>query len=383
MKLLIHIQILRYLRHPIYDKTFLKYNEKKVRVPLLRRFLQSALLKEVLKLQTILPIILENSRGMQISIDPVGAALKEVSVCDRSGKFLNIALCSIRPEGPRADGSYAGATLAPCAGRIAGGRLTIDGKEYALTQNDGGNHLHGGSGNLSFVQWEFKPPVRASRETSLTLYAAVKDGQDGYPGNRTFFVTYTLDDDNSLTIRYRTVTDKPTYVSLSNHAYWNLSGDFTASAMDHLLQIDADQVYFNGREHLPVETHGVKGTPFDFQTSCSISQQTSKTPDHPQFSIARGYNNAYILSGKNPAATLYEPASGRRLQLYTDYPSLVFYSGGFLDGSTVMKHGVPAASSCALALEAQELPNAFTLPGLVLHPGQVRERFIRYAFDCV
>lgn len=262
--------------------------------------------------------------------------------------------------------------------------LTIEGSRIQLTQNDGKNHLHGGGG-LSFAPWETEGPWEDEAGTHCVFRRVAPHGMDGYPGNRQFTVAYTLAKENSLLIRFRATTDRVTWVNLSNHAYWNLSGDFARSANGQLVQIASDAVYENDAEHLPLGTRPVEGTAFDFRAPQTPAEAMAAHPKDEQLRVARGYNHTFVLrpaaqQGAIPAVTLAEETSGRRLRLYTDYPAVVLYTGGFLHEGIALKGGGTASPSCALALEPQELPGS---PACLLRPGETRERFIRFTFDAL
>ena len=303
---------------------------------------------------------------IRIKTVPNGAALFRVEIPDKTGRFSNIALPLPSPDACIRSGTHAGTTLGPVAGRVENGRLQIPDRTLQLAQNEGRNHLHGGPGGLSRQVWQ---TVHA-RPDQVAYRLDLPDRLDGYPGNRTFWVGYALTGPAQLTIRYRVETDAPTPVSLSNHTYWNLSGDFAHPCTGHRLQIAARQACWNDQEHLPRGVLDVAGTPLDF----TRSQEPAPHADHPQLHNALGYNHAYLLEG-SPAVRLEHPASGRVLTMETDLPALVFYSGGYLAGEPL--EGGCAAESAAFALEPQERPG---LPALVL-PGQPWERWIRLTFS--
>ncbi|NLF26939.1 MAG: galactose mutarotase [Clostridiales bacterium] len=312
---------------------------------------------------------LMSAAGVRVRLRARGASIAEVFAPDRGGASANVALS---PAGER-DETYAGATLAPFAGRIRGGLLRVEGRAIQLSRNDGGHQLHGGPDSLAFRLWRTDGVRRERNAQSVCFFAEAEHGRDGFPGDRRFSVLYTLREDGRLDIRLSAETDRPTRVNLSNHAYWNLRGGASGTALGHFLQIAADEVYENDAEHLPLRRRAARG-PFDFRAPASLAERM-RTPD-PQLAIARGYNHAFVLPvGRDadaPAATLFDPGSGRRLRLYTDQPVLRLYSGGFL----------PVPSS-ALALEAEGFPDAPDVgaPGDPLTPGRPCERHISFALD--
>lgn len=327
------------------------------------------------------PIPLTNTHGVIVKILTIGAAIYEVRTPDRCGVFQNIAMQLGSGQDYAADASFAGATLGPNAGRIRGGLLPIGGAVHHLRPNDGPNQLHGGARNFSRVPWRVEAYRPDGDGASLRLSLDAPDGLEGYPGRRRVSVTYTLDGRDRLTLHYAGETTRPTWLNLSNHAYWNLSGDFSAPAFDHLLCVRAGSVWYNGAGHLPSELRRVDGTPFDFRRARPLRGVLDSFPDDGQLAASRGWNNAFVLDGA-PAAVLTHPGSGRRLTVETDYPALVFYSGGFLGPDTRLSGDIPASPGCALALEAQEFPDAPNLgaPCRMLSPGETWERTIRFSF---
>jgi aldose 1-epimerase len=293
---------------------------------------------------------LSNLRGSRVTLSDRGAAICRIDTPDRKGCFSNIALCPRpRDEHPAAY-AYAGATLGPSAGRIPDGWLTLNGRRIALAPNERTNHLHGGPHGLSAQRWkcEGSTPSRALFRCDLPA------GLDGYPGNRHFTTEYLLDEADCLTLRLRAETDEPTWINLSNHTYWNLSGDFSATVADHWLQIPAENALWNDEQHIPQSCRAVEGTPLDLRNGALLGERLT-LPD-PQLTNARGFNNFYQLSQGRPALTLRHPPSGRVLFLTTDLPWLVFYSGGYLDESLLLEGGQKGHQACALALEPQLSP---------------------------
>ncbi|MGN0774613.1 MAG: aldose epimerase family protein [Candidatus Ventricola sp.] len=302
--------------------------------------------------------------GMEVVLLEAGAAITSVRTADRNGAFANVAL----PLESADDPSCAGVTLAPYAGRIAGGLLRIGGETVQLSINEGGNQLHGGAGSLAHKLWRCEGQQDAAHHQQITFCAEAEDGLDGFPGNRRFSVTYRLYDDQRLELTLRATTDKPTRVNLSNHAYFNLSGDFSSSAAYEHLQLQADEVYLNDGAFL---ASGRCAPPpaLDYR----LPREVGGAHGDAQREGARGLNHCYVLRGGAPAATLTDPASGRRLRLYTDQPCVTVYSGGFLP-----------APGCAIALEAQEHPESpYAPPTAALLPGEVYIRRIVYRFDAV
>jgi aldose 1-epimerase len=279
------------------------------------------------------------------------------------------------------------AHVGPVAGRIKDGVLSVHGKEYLLPKNDGENTLHSGPENLGHSLWKVQETFCYGDEAGVVFKKHLHDGQNGFPGERDISVRYSLSDDSTIQILYTAVTNKETWLNPTNHTYWNLSGDFTAPGSFQVLRINADSVYYNDKFHLPVSCESVKHTPFDFSSPRSVRDAVQSDPSHPQLLNALGYNNAYLLNqGGEPAAVLYDPASGRRVTVTTDYPSLVFYSGGYLGNAGCTADGQKIAAGSAYALEAQYLPDAPRLQGdrtPFLKPGEVFQKRIAFHFNQV
>lgn len=310
--------------------------------------------------------------GREVSLRLLGAAVDAVLWPRPDGGACNVALTSTSSE------DYAGATLGPVAGRLHGGVLPIGGEVLPLSTNDGDNTLHGGEHNLSQQIWTLTGSGNGGEYAWAEFSCELPHGLDGFPGNRRFTARYTLSAD-ALTVEYTAQTDCPTLVSMSNHTYWNLSGDFSIDCYDHLLELRADGVLYNDTAHLPFAIRPCVGTAFDFFAPLSLRQAMDRSvhlspatldSDAGQLSNACGYNNGFALTSGAPyAARLTDPQSGLRMTLTTDQPYLVVYSGGYLP--------VPG---CALALEAQGQPGAATP---LLRPDQHYRRFIKFAFDAV
>lgn len=344
------------------------------------------------------------NHGLSVSLIPIGASIQKIALKDADGEEIQMALGSPSAGFYSECPVYAGATLAPNAGRIQGGLLSMDGRKVALTANDGPNQLHGGPHNLSNRLWETVSISQNYDSASILFKTALPDDVDGYPGNRNFFVRYTLEDSGWLSIRYMAETDAPTYINMSNHTYWNLSGDFSKSGLDQELTVYAANVCFNDASHLPQDLVSVAGTAFDFRSPRILREQIqafqkksgkSALSSRLQLDTARGYNHAFLLErdrnyrqlrsvchpkSVKKACILSDPESGRMLVYHTDAPALVVYSGGFLPSGLPLHSGAVTSPSCAVALEAQDVPNTpFFLPEAcrLTYPGTPFLRTIR------
>lgn len=277
---------------------------------------------------------------------------------------------------------YLGAVVGRCANRIAGGSFTLNGIEYQLPKNDGDNTLHGGDLGTDRVVWD----VQEACDTSLVLHVVLPDGQDGFPGNLDITMTYALTQDNEFRIDYLATTDQPTLCNLSNHTFFNLKGEGN-SVLDHQLLINSTVVLPVDKNLIP--TGGflmVKGTPFDFREMHGIGVDINA--DHYQIVNGHGYDHNWIINsavgGKVVhAATLYEPKSGRSVEVYSDQMGLQFYSGNYFDGNTQGKWGKHIYRG-AVALETQNFPDAIHQEKFavkpVLNPGETYKHTCIYKF---
>lgn len=330
-----------------------------------------------------------SENGMEVDLISYGAAVRRIFLPDRNGFIKNVVLGYRDWRDYEADPLYAGATLCPNAGRISGALLPIGGDSLRLSANDGPNSLHGGFQNAAHCCWEVAALQNGVDFCTAVFKVSLAEGRDGFPGSRSVHIRYTLRNPMTLEIHMEAVSDRPTYFNLSNHSYFNLSGDFTRSALDQDLEIYGSHYVANDGEHLPVRIKPCAGTAFDFSRAVSLKKQMEAFPDEPQLSNAAGYNNAFLLDQQKSgvlkkAALLMDAASGRRLSLYTDAPSVVLYSGGYIGSGRRLFPGLPSADSCALALEPQDLPDTpHFCPdrAQIIGPGDVYRRRIVYAFS--
>ena len=317
------------------------------------------------------------SENTEILVDTLGASLAGVRIPDGDGTPTEVLLSPDTRTRGGEDPSYSGRTVAPCCGRIRDAEINILGKTFRLSENEGKNHIHGGFGSAALSRWE---TVSAGpRQACFRL--SLPDGLDGYPGNRTLEALYTAGP-GSVSVRYSAVSDRPTWFDCTNHAYWDLGGRFDGSALDQTLEICSDTAVMNGKDHLPVRLSAAGGA-MDFRSPARISDKLTAFSGDEQLKTGHGYNNAFILKKDSPyAARLFSPVTGIRMTVYTDQPSLVFYSGGFLKGSvTVGGRDVP--DGAAVALEAQAVPDCGHLENAgtcLLMPGEIWTRSIRFEF---
>lgn len=311
-----------------------------------------------------------NAKGSEIKITNYGGIITSWIVADKSDDRSNIVLGFDTLEEYFAAPPYFGAIIGRCANRIAKGKFGLDGKEYTLATNNGPNHLHGGNKGFDKVVWS----VDSVDESKLQLVLSYlsKDGEEGYPGNLKVKVRYEYSDDDKLTINYEAECDKATPVNLTNHSYFNLTGDVQNTILDHFLTINADQYTPVDETLIPTgELKDVTNSPFDFRTAKRIGEDIQKTDG--------GFDHNFVLNTSNlerPAAVLKDEKSGRSLEVYTTQPGIQFYSGNFLDGSLTTSSGTAINQHTGLCLETQhfpDTPNQFNFPTTILRPG---ERFV-------
>jgi len=327
---------------------------------------------------------LANSQGMKVSVSTLGAAVTSLWVPDRGGKLADVVLGYDSLDGYLRDNSYFGAIVGRYGNRIGKGRFRLDGREYRLSLNDGENHLHGGRAGFNRALWLAKPLANASGP-ALELTLVSPDGDQGYPGTVKLTVTYTLTEKNELRIDYEGTTDKATILNPTHHSYFNLSGDFGSTILDHLLRIDADAFTPVDKGLIPTgKLVPVAGTPMDFRKPTAIGARINVPCE--QLALGKGYDHNWVLNrfdGKvRDVAELYDPRSGRRMTVATDQPGLQFYSGNFLDGRAEGK-GTAFQYRTGLCLETQifpDSPNQPSFPSATLRPGKVYRQTTIYRF---
>jgi aldose 1-epimerase len=332
-------------------------------------------------------VVLTNAHGLTARVIAYGASLQSLSVPDRNGHLANIAIGYASLKDYLDTPQYFGATVGRYANRIAKGRFVLDGKAYQVPVNNGANSLHGGTRGFDKVLWTVGAVSHDADKASVTLTYLSPDGDMGYPGKLSVTAIYTLDDQDQLSIEYRATTDRPTIVNLSNHAYWNLSGEGSGSVMDERLTIPAQSFLPVDAGSIPTgEIRKVAGTPFDFRQAKPIGRDI-RTAD-PQLLNGHGYDHNWVISREAAAAPrmvarVEDPQSGRVLTLSSAQPGLQFYSGNFLDGTTVGTGGHVYRQGDAFVLEPQlypDTPNQPAFGSARLAPGQVYRNLIVYRF---
>jgi aldose 1-epimerase len=329
---------------------------------------------------------LKNQNGSEVKITNYGAIVVSLLVPDRNGKLGDVVLGYDSLDGYVKDKSFLGTIVGRYGNRIAKGRFTLDGKEYQLDINDGENSLHGGSQGFFKKLWDAEP-IESKTDPALKLTYLSKDGEEGYPGDVTITVTYTLTKDNELRIDYVATTDKPTILNPTHHSYFNLSGDPTKTILDEDLMINADKFTPIDKGLIPTGIlENVINTPMNFLKPTQIGLHIND--NNEQLKFARGYDFNWVLNNYNKkvrlAATVYDSSSGRFMEVLTDQPGLQFYSGNFLDGSVIGKKGIKYNYRTALCLEAQDFPDAPNkpnFPSAILRPGETYRQTTIYKFS--
>lgn len=324
---------------------------------------------------------------LMMQVTNYGGRVVSLWTPDRKKKYADVVLGYenidryINNEGER----FLGAAVGRYANRIGEGRFTLDSVEYQLAKNDNGNTLHGGEYGIDRIVWD----VNSVNDTAIVLHTVLADGLDGFPGNLDITMTYALTKNNEFVVTYKAATDAPTVCNLSHHSFFNLKGEGNGSILDNELMI-------NGKFYTAINSalipsgnfRSVKGTPMDFTVAKAIGKDINS--DHPQMQFANGYDFNWVLSKPidqlGLAATVYEPTTGRKMEVLTDQPGLQFYSGNFFDGKTTGKYGKPLNYRESFALETQKFPdspNQERFPSTVLRPGEEYTHTCIYRFSVV
>ena len=319
---------------------------------------------------------LTNKKGMEVAITNFGGIIVSLRVADRIGKIEDVVLGYDSLDGYLTNPASFGATIGRYGNRIAHGTFVLDGKTYNLSKNDGDNTLHGGTQGFSKRLWAAKD-ISGKEGPALELTYLSKDGEEGFPGNLSVKVVFTLTEANELVISYSATTDKDTVVNLTNHSYFNLAGQGNGDVLGHMLTLHGDKIAAVDSTLIPTgELRPVAGTPFDFTKSTAIGERINQ--DDPQIKVGRGYDHNWVLTSPAKGAPVlvaeaYEPKSGRVLQVLSTQPGIQFYSGNFLDGTITGKDGKVYNRRYGFCLETQHFPdspNHPSFPSTELTPGK-------------
>lgn len=321
---------------------------------------------------------LTSPSGARVRVTDYGGIIVSAEVPDRDGRLADVVLGFDSVEGYTSEayreaGPYFGAIIGRFANRIDGGRFTLDGRAHQLATNAGPNHLHGGDVGFDQRLWDVEPFASADG-AGLRLSRTSPDGEEGYPGTLRVTVTYTLTPDDRLTVDYEATTDAPTILNLTQHTYFNLTGDPSEGVLGHELALQSDAFMPVDDSSIPTgEVRSVDGTPFDFRQPATLGARIDA--DDEQVRLAGGYDHNFVLAGDGlaEAARVTEPASGRALVVETTEPGVQLYTGNHLDGSLVGKGDVRYETRAGFCLETQHPPDAPNQPGfpsVVLRPGE-------------
>lgn len=336
--------------------------------------------------QNVTLYTLKNKNGIEMGVINYGGIITTLKTPDKEDNYEDIVLGYDSLEEYIQNNPYFGAIIGRFGNRIADAKFSLDGKEYQLAANDGSNHLHGGIKGFDKVYWDIEV-LDSVNEPSLKLSYLSPDGEEGYPGNLTVEVIYTLTNDDELKIDYKAETDKKTVLNLTQHTYFNLSGNPSQDILDHMLTINADTFLPVNDKLIPTgELKSVEGTPFDFTTSTVIGARIND--ENTQIQYGGGYDHCWVLNTEGNleelAASAYDSTSGRVMEVYTTEPAIQFYSGNFLNGNNVGKGDIAYGKRSAFCLETQhfpDAPNQKDFPSVELNPGDTYKTTTIYKFS--
>lgn len=315
---------------------------------------------------------LKNEGGIEVDIITYGGRITSLRTPDKNGKKKNVVLGFDSLEQYEKENPFFGALVGRYGNRIAKGTFSIGDEDYTLAKNNGENSLHGGLKGFDKKVWEAKISENENAVSLILTYVS-EDMEEGFPGNLQTTVTYTLTTDDSLEVLYEATTDKATVVNLTQHAYFNLSGDFSTSILDHVVEIEADKFLPVDGGLIPTgELRPVDNTPFDFREPKTVGQNIDD--DNEQLKLGGGYDHCWVLNGDGfrKIASVYHSGTGRFLEVLTDEPGVQFYTGNFLDGTLPAPNNGKYGKRSGLCLETQhypDSPNQQDFPSVVLNPG--------------
>ncbi|MGO4918079.1 aldose epimerase family protein [Maribacter spongiicola] len=326
--------------------------------------------------EKVTQFILRNRDGISVTIITYGGIIREIMTPDSERRMDNVVLGFDNLEQYEKENPFFGALVGRYGNRIAKGKFTLNDMEYTLAVNNGENSLHGGLKGFDKVVWKVEEVKDSDSFVSLKLSYLSKDMEEGFPGNLNTMVTYTLNKDNSLDILYEATTDKTTVVNLTQHSYFNLSGNFSQTIVDHKVEIDADQFVPVDRTLIPLgNLASVENTPFDFRKPKLIGDGIDE--DNEQMKLGAGYDHCWVLNnqekGYRSVAKAFHPNSGRMMEVLTDQPGMQLYTGNFLDGTLPMSSGGTYAKRSGFCFETEhypDSPNQPQFPSTTLEPGK-------------
>ena len=328
---------------------------------------------------------LVNENGVEMKVTNYGGIITELRVPDKNGDLGDVVLGFDSLEDYITSNPFFGALVGRYGNRIANGKFSLDGEEYTLVQNNGTNHLHGGTKGFDKVVWKAET-AQTEDGPQLKLAYTSPDMEEGYPGNLQVEVTYTLTNEDAVRIDYKATTDRKTIVNLTNHSYFNLSNNPASLILDHEVMLNADRFVPVDNGLIPTgELQSVEGTPMDFTEPTAIGARIEE--DYEQLQVGQGYDHCWVINGEagtlRQAATVYEPNSGRLMEVLTTEPGVQFYTGNFLN-STTGKGGTVYKQRSGFCLETEhfpDTPNQPDFPSAVLNPGETYQTTTVYKFS--
>lgn len=330
---------------------------------------------------------LKNKNGLVVQITNFGAKIVSIFVPDSNGTFADIVLGYENIEGYIKGNPYFGAICGRYANRIANGKFVIEGRTYQLPVNNGPNSLHGGPEGFNNQVFDAGKIMKTAGREAVEMFYLSKDGEMGYPGTLSLKVTYTLTNNNELSLDYEATTDKATHINICSHSFFNLSGEGNNDILNHEITINSDKFTPVNDVLIPTgEIRSVKGTPMDFTKPTKIGKHIDD--DFDQLDYGKGYDHNWVLNKKSAgeltlAAICCEPKSNRVLEVYTTQPGMQLYTGNWLDGSDKGKGAKSYGMRSALCLETQNFPdspNKANFPSTILKPGEVYRHTCLYKF---
>jgi aldose 1-epimerase len=328
---------------------------------------------------------LRNDKGMEVRILNYGGIVQSLKVPDKNGKFDDVVLGYDSLGGYLTNSPYFGALIGRYGNRIGGGKFTLEGKTYKLAANNGPNSLHGGIKGFDKVVWQASPSLTPDGP-ALELTYVSQDGEEGFPGNLKVTAIYTLTDNNELHLSFTATTDQPTLCNLTQHSYFNLRGQGNGDVLGHEVCINSDKITPVDKDLITTGEYApVDGTPFDFRKPTAIGARINDPNQQLQFGT--GYDHNWVINkplGKlGLQARVFEPATGRVLEMWSTEPGVQFYTGNFLDGSITGKDGKVYSRRTGFCLEPQHYPDSPNKPGFPtteLKPGKTYQNTIVYRF---
>ncbi|WP_083191646.1 aldose epimerase family protein [Formosa haliotis] len=318
---------------------------------------------------------LKNTNGMEVQVITLGGIITTLKVANKDNIFEDVVLGFDTLEPYLSNPTYFGAIIGRYGNRIANGTFSLEGKTYNVAINNGPNHLHGGTVGFDSVIWKAEP-IENDDSVALKLNYLSPDMEEGYPGNLNTTVLYTLTANNALEVTYEAETDKTTVVNLTQHSYFNISGDFTKQVLESELMINADRYVPVNEDAIPLgELAPVQGTPFDFRSPKLVGKDIEA--NDIQIKHGAGYDHSFVINnpeqGVRLAATVYDQSNGRFLEVFTDQPGVQLYTANYLNNTLPSKQGGTYGRRTGLCLETQhypDSPNQTDFPSTVLHPGE-------------